>query len=181
MTSEENTDATKIAGAAALAATPAAAAAGAIADAPDAHAEDVTILHEESAAAPEVEEATVSEPSDHAGEAVAEDITAQEIIDLSNQVRAEHGLNPLEANAELSEEADQWAKTMSTTGVFEHAEGDFAENIHFYGAQTSAQDVVQDWLNSEGHRENLLNPEATQIGAGVSHDDNGTYSVQRFI
>ncbi|KQB85022.1 CAP domain-containing protein [Corynebacterium oculi] len=174
--------AAKAAGTAALAASPAAL--GVLNDAPEADAADVTILHEESGPAEEVQEEAVStSPStdEPAGAAVAESATAQEIHDRTNQVREEHGLQPLEMDATLNEESAQWAKTMSTTGIFEHAEGDFAENIHFYGAEISAQDVVQDWLDSEGHRNNLLDPEATHMGTGVSHDENGTYSVQRFI
>ncbi|WPF65623.1 MULTISPECIES: CAP domain-containing protein [unclassified Corynebacterium] len=174
--------ATKVAGTAALAATPAAL--GALSDAPGADAADATILHEETGPAEEVQEETVStsDPnSDPAGAATAEEITAEEINTLTNEVREEHGLPPLSLDATLNDEAAQWAKTMSTTGIFEHAEGDFSENIHFHGATISAQNVMQDWLDSEGHRANLLDPEATRMGAGVSHDENGTYSVQRFI
>lgn len=173
---------TKATGAAALAATPAAL--GALNDAPAATADDATILHEETGPAQEIQEKIVSttDPAaDPAGIPAAEESTARDIHDHTNRVREGHGLPPLTADAALNEESAQWAKTMSATGSFGHAEGDFAENIHFYGATMSAEEIVQDWLDSPAHRENLLDPEATRMGAGVSHDKNGTYSVQRFI
>ncbi|WP_018117706.1 CAP domain-containing protein [Corynebacterium mastitidis] len=172
--------ATKVAGAAALAAAPVAAAANSLGDAPEAEAADATLLQEEAGPAQEVQEEKVTDEANPAAEDVTEDSTAQDIVDLTNQARADHGLDPLTVNASLAEESAQWAKTMSTTGMFDHAEGDFSENIHFLGTTASAEEIVKDWMESDGHRANILDPEITEIGVGVSHESNGTYSVQRF-
>ncbi len=48
--------------------------------------------------------------------------------------------------------------------------------------QRSAQEVVTGWMNSQGHRENILNSNYNQIGVGCVADSNGTlYWTQMFI
>lgn len=48
--------------------------------------------------------------------------------------------------------------------------------------QEAARHFVDAWMNSEGHRENILNPGHDTIAVGVSHDEvsGGTYAVQVF-
>jgi uncharacterized protein YkwD len=56
----------------------------------------------------------------------------------------------------------------------------FAENIAH--GQTSPQRVVESWMNSDGHRRNILNSNYTYIGVGVAKNENGRlYWVQLFV
>lgn len=45
--------------------------------------------------------------------------------------------------------------------------------------QTSPEEVVQAWMNSQGHRENILNANFTHIGVG--YEQNGNHWTQMFI
>lgn len=54
------------------------------------------------------------------------------------------------------------------------------ENIAM--GQISPQDVMNSWMNSDGHRANILNSEFTKIGVGCVTDSNGVYHwTQLFI
>jgi uncharacterized protein YkwD len=58
--------------------------------------------------------------------------------------------------------------------------GAAGENIAM--GQSSPQNVVNDWMNSEGHKANILNSNYKNIGVGVAMDNNGSlYWVQMFI
>ena len=63
---------------------------------------------------------------------------------------------------------------MKAYGVSYKAAG---ENIAM--GQRSPQEVVQAWMNSQGHRENIMNPNFTHIGVG--HVTTGNYWTQMFI
>ena len=55
----------------------------------------------------------------------------------------------------------------------------FAENAAT--GQYSPAEVVEGWMNSPGHRANILNPKLEEIGIGFSLDTNGsTYWIQKF-
>ncbi|KQB84819.1 CAP domain-containing protein [Corynebacterium lowii] len=155
----------KAAGVAALAAT------GVAAPAATAAAEEIT-------ASEGVEIISVTEEAPASADT---DQDAHEIVEQTNDIRAAHGLNELSVNEELSEGSAQWAEAMSATRTVEHAEGDFGENLHWTSESDAPMEkVVQDWMDSDGHRVNILDPEATEIGTGVVRDENGTHSVQRF-
>ena len=54
------------------------------------------------------------------------------------------------------------------------------ENIAM--GQTSPSQVMTAWMNSEGHRANILNSSFTKIGVGVAQNANGQYYwTQQFI
>ncbi|MDK8451154.1 CAP domain-containing protein [Corynebacterium mastitidis] len=105
----------------------------------------------------------------------------QEILEATNKARAAEGLDPVELNAEMSSDSTTYAQFMSSTKTFEHAEGNFSENIAKSTAKKTAEQLVQDWLDSPGHRANIMDKDVTMMGAGVVHDDNGTHAVQRFF
>ena len=66
---------------------------------------------------------------------------------------------------------------MKQFGVSYRAAG---ENIAM--GQRSPKEVVTAWMNSEGHRKNILNSSFTKIGVGVAQKSNGTlYWTQMFI
>jgi len=55
-----------------------------------------------------------------------------------------------------------------------------AENIAY--GQNTPQEVMNSWMNSPGHRSNILSSSCTQIGVGAAKNSNGTiYWTQMFI
>ena len=117
-----------------------------------------------------------------------------EVIRLVNEIRSENGLKPLTANWELSRIARYKSEDMSNNRYFSHTSPTYGtpfqmikafglsyrtagENIA-YGYRTSAA-VVDGWMNSSGHRANILNASYTQIGVGYCAS--GNYWTQMFI
>ena len=115
----------------------------------------------------------------------------QRVIDLTNAERAKQGLASLKANAELNRAADEHAEDMATQDYFSHtgldgsSPGDrmadegyqtraWGENIAW--GQKTPEAVVSAWMNSPGHRANILNGNFTEIGVGFDDD----YWVQNF-
>lgn len=120
-----------------------------------------------------------------------------QVADLVNQQRAAQGLPALKFNAELSKVAEAKAADMRDKGYFDHNSPTYGspfdmmkqfgityraagENIA-KGYKTPAA-VMDGWMNSPGHRANILNSNFTEIGVGYVTDGNGTgYWVQMFI
>lgn len=117
-----------------------------------------------------------------------------EVIRLVNQHRAQNGLKPLTANWELSRIARYKSEDMASRGYFSHTSPTYGtpfqmirsfglryrsagENIA-YGQRTPAA-VVEAWMNSSGHRANILSASYTQIGVGYCAS--GHYWTQMFI
>ena len=117
-----------------------------------------------------------------------------EVIRLVNEIRKENGLKPLTANWELSRVARYKSEDMSGNRYFSHTSPTYGtpfqmirafglsyrsagENIA-YGQRTPAA-VVNAWMNSSGHRANILNASYTQIGVGYCAS--GNYWTQMFI
>ena len=123
---------------------------------------------------------------------------AAEVVRYTNDARAKNGLPALRANAKLMEAARLHATQMATHQRMEHtisgaqyptmvsrldAVGyDYsraAENVAWN--QRSAQAVVNTWMNSSGHRANILNPQLTEIGAAFARSSKGEpYWIQVF-
>lgn len=103
-----------------------------------------------------------------------------EAIRLINQERVKAGLNEVEIDDTLMEMANVRAKEMSE--VFSHTRPDgtdcwtifeeFGKRPPFYGGENggagkrTAKAQVESWMNSDGHRENILTANATVIGVG---------------
>ncbi|MCQ6282438.1 SafA/ExsA family spore coat assembly protein [Bacillus sp. EB600] len=120
-----------------------------------------------------------------------------QVIQLTNQQRAKNGLKPLTANWELSRVARYKATDMRDKNYFSHTSPTYgspftmmksfgisyraaAENIA--AGQTTPQEVVTAWMNSAGHRANILNGTYTQIGVGYAQGGSQRYYwVQMFI
>ena len=169
---EKNDTVEKAAGITALAAAGVAAAAG------SATAEEADVMSTEIASGEGVEIISTETPDSSVASAEKD---ARDIVEKTNDIRSAHGLEELSVNEDLSEGAHQWAQTLSATGTVEHAEGDFGENLHWVGEKTPVDEVMQDWMDSDEHRVNILDPESTEIGTAVVHDENGMHSVQRFL
>jgi uncharacterized protein YkwD len=112
------------------------------------------------------------------------------ILVLVNAERAKAGLRPLAMIGCADNYANSWAATMARTGTFAHqslgpilsacsARG-AGENIA-YGSVT-ADAMMTMWMNSPGHRANILNGAYTHIGIGAVKAANGRwYGVQDFV
>ena len=118
----------------------------------------------------------------------------EEVIRLVNQIRQENGLGTLKLNWELSRVARYKSQDMADKRYFSHTSPTYGspfqmmqafgltyryagENIAY--GYSSPQAVVTGWMNSEGHRKNILNPNFTQIGVG--YVPQGHYWTQMFM
>lgn len=140
---------------------------------------------------------TTAKPAENSGQTSNINSEATEVIRLVNIERSKNGLAPLKANGELSKVATVKAQDMIDKNYFDHTSPTYGspfdmmkkfginytaagENIA-YGQKTPAE-VMNAWMNSPGHRANILNSNFTEIGVGVAKDKNGTpYWVQMFI
>ena len=120
---------------------------------------------------------------------------ARQVAELVNEERARNGLSPLTVHTGAEKAAAVRAREIQTS--FSHtrpngssfstalteAGASFAvsgENIA-YGQKTPAQ-VMEAWMNSAGHRANILNPSFRQIGVGYTESASGIgYWTQLFI
>ena len=120
-----------------------------------------------------------------------------QVIQLTNQERAKYGLKPFTANWELSRVARYKAMDMRDKNYFSHTSPTYgspfdmiknfglsyrsaAENIA--AGQTTPAAVVKAWMNSPGHRANILSTSTNQIGVGYAKGGSyGYYWVQMFI
>ncbi|MFI5743421.1 CAP domain-containing protein [Streptomyces anulatus] len=117
-----------------------------------------------------------------------------EVLALVNQERAKVGCSPLSTSAPLTSLAQNFSEDMAARGFFDHTDPDGdtpwdraaqagvqglgAENIA--RGQADAQAVMEGWMNSEGHRANILNCDYKTIGIGVHEGSGGPWWVQNF-
>lgn len=117
-----------------------------------------------------------------------------EVIRLVNEIRQQSGLRPLAANWELSRVARYKSQDMRDNGYFSHNSPTYGTPFQMLSAfglsyrtageniakgYASPQAVVNGWMNSSGHRANILNASYTQIGVG--YVSGGNYWTQLFI
>jgi uncharacterized protein YkwD len=101
------------------------------------------------------------------------------VISYTNTERERHGLPPLEVDKELMQSARDHCSWMTWNRIFTHSRRAVAENIAM--GQPSSDAVVRAWMNSWGHRANILNPRHRRIGVGVFRTPSGTiYWCQQF-
>ena len=118
----------------------------------------------------------------------------QDVIKLVNVERANAGLSPLSYDWELGRVAQYKSQDMHDQKYFSHTSPVYGTpftmmknfGISYKSAgeniaqgQTTAKAVVNAWMNSEGHRANILNKNYTHIGVGYVKD--GNYWTQMFI
>jgi uncharacterized protein YkwD len=108
--------------------------------------------------------------------------TVARVLELTNQERARAGLAPLALNPQLTQAAQSYSQVLASDACFDHTCGpvpDMAQRdaqVGYTGWSTlgeniaagypSAEAVVAGWMASPGHRENILNPQYTEIGIG---------------
>lgn len=119
-----------------------------------------------------------------------------EVVRLTNAERAKGGCRPLRHDARLRKAAYGHSADMAKNDYFEHDSQDgrdmvdrmratgfsgsaWAENIAM--GQRSAAEVVKGWMNSDGHRQNIMNCSYTLIGVGAAKNAQGQiYWTQDF-
>jgi uncharacterized protein YkwD len=121
-------------------------------------------------------------------------MTASEyrVVTLANEERANAGCGALRTASRLNEAARDHSADMATRNYFSHdtPEGrSFVDRLLAVGfpspggeniamGQSSAQEVTTDWMNSPGHRRNILDCRFTRIGVGF--DPRGNYWTEDF-
>ncbi|WP_078576103.1 CAP domain-containing protein [Salipaludibacillus agaradhaerens] len=135
---------------------------------------------------PEVEELT------HDDNRAWEEGLAQQIFDLTNHIRNHHDLNVLEWHEAAADTAYGHSREMSEEDYFSHTSpvtGSLGDRLdqHEINYLLAAENIaanhldsieaVEGWMNSEGHRLNILNEEFTHLGVGVYNQ----HYTQNFI
>ncbi|MBT2448767.1 sigma-70 family RNA polymerase sigma factor [Streptomyces sp. ISL-43] len=120
---------------------------------------------------------------------------AAQVISLVNSERAAAGCGPLKEDAQLRTAAQGHSDDMDRRDFFSHTNPDgadpgkrttaagyrwstYGENIAM-GQQTPAQ-VMDSWMKSQGHRENILNCSFKDIGVGIHQGAGGPWWTQNF-
>lgn len=118
----------------------------------------------------------------------------QRVVELTNAERTKQGLPALQIDTELSKVARIKSEDMQKNNYFDHNSPTYGSpfdmmkkfGISYKSAgeniaqgQRTPEEVVQAWMNSAGHRANILNNGFTHIGVG--YVESGNYWTQQFI
>jgi uncharacterized protein YkwD len=116
-----------------------------------------------------------------------------------NQIRQKQGLNSLENNEKLAQVARNYSQQMARDKFFSHTGSDgstltsrvraggityWAVGENLFKSTNVPEPVplaVQGWMDSPGHRENILRPMFTETGVGVWREGNTYYITQLFM
>lgn len=121
----------------------------------------------------------------------------QQLLDLVNQEREAVGLPALQYDAKVAKVAQLKAQDLLTNNYFDHESPTYgtpsemltqfdvrwtASGENIAAGQRSVEEVHEGWMNSPGHRENILQEIYTHVGFGFTEGggDYGTYWVQLF-
>lgn len=144
---------------------------------------------------PEQQPSETPTQPDHSDNSTTQSDWAEQVVELVNAERAKAGLSALKLNRSAAGAAQVRAQEIAS--VFSHTRPDgsgfqtalddagvacrgYGENIAY--GQSSPQAVMNQWMNSSGHRANILSADFTEIGVGHYRTANGTdYWVQLFI
>ena len=121
----------------------------------------------------------------------------QQVVNLVNAERAKVGLKPLISDWELARVARFKSEDMRDNRYFDHNSPiygtpfqmmkSFGINYRSAGeniaaGQTTAESVMKAWMNSPGHKKNILSPNFTHIGVGYAKGGSyGHYWTQQFM
>ncbi|WP_055493511.1 CAP domain-containing protein [Streptomyces sp. TP-A0356] len=117
-----------------------------------------------------------------------------QVLQLVNQERAKVGCSPVTASNALTKLAEAFSQDMAARSFFDHTDPngktpwDRAAALGITGlggeniarGQTTAQDVMDAWMNSPGHRANILNCNFRTLGVGVHFGSGGPWWTQDF-
>jgi uncharacterized protein YkwD len=121
----------------------------------------------------------------------------QEVVNIVNHERGKAGLSPLRIHSQLNAAAQAHSNDMARNDFMSHTGSDgssMGDRIKRHGynfrtagenvaaGQRSPQDVMRSWMNSPGHRQNILNPNFRDIGVGYAQGGGrfGIYWTQKF-
>ncbi|MFC3885617.1 CAP domain-containing protein [Bacillus songklensis] len=138
--------------------------------------------------------AAPGQTGNQAAPSTSADNMIQQVVQLTNEQRRKNGLPDLQVDGKLAGVAQTKATDMMKNKYFSHTSPTYGspfDMMNQFGVsytaageniaqgQPSAQQVVNDWMNSPGHRANILNRNFTHIGVG--HTTGQHYWVQQFI
>jgi uncharacterized protein YkwD len=117
---------------------------------------------------------------------------ADRLLALVNVERTTRGLVPLVRAPALDALAQDWAQQMPTTGFTHRPNFLPLPQVRALNARSASENIANGyntvgelhagWMNSEGHRRNILRPSTRFIGIGISCQPNGlAWSVQDFV
>ncbi|WP_343040741.1 sigma-70 family RNA polymerase sigma factor [Streptomyces typhae] len=121
--------------------------------------------------------------------------TEQQVLRIVNDERQKAGCRPLTYNSKLATAAKRHSTDMKARNYFDHTSPDgtdpgkritaagyrwstYGENIA--RGQQSASSVMTSWMNSEGHRANILNCSFKELGVGIERGSGGPWWTQNF-
>ncbi|WP_405805743.1 CAP domain-containing protein [Streptomyces sp. NBC_01187] len=118
----------------------------------------------------------------------------QEVLTLVNQERAKAGCQPVKANSDLAGLAQDFSEDMAGRGFFSHTDPDGrspwdraeAAGVSGLGGeniargQANARSVMDSWMNSPGHKANILNCDYRTLGVGAHFAEGGPWWTQDF-
>jgi uncharacterized protein YkwD len=151
-----------------------------------------------SVPAPPASNAVATTPSPGASSVGTMSALEQAVVDLTNQTRAQYGLPALQVSNQLVTAAAIHSRDMAQLNVLDHdlpgvAQPTLQSRAEAVGYSYSwlgeniawnypdARSVLTGWMNSPGHRANILNPNYTQIGVGIAWNSLGQpYYTQEF-
>jgi uncharacterized protein YkwD len=117
------------------------------------------------------------------------------VLDLVNKARSGAGCEALRMNGELTDAAQGHAEDMAAKGYFSHSSrdgrspfdrmGDAGYDFRAAGeniarGQPDADAVMAAWMDSPGHRKNILNCDFEDLGVGYVQGSGGPWWVQNF-
>lgn len=118
----------------------------------------------------------------------------RQVVELTNNERVNQGLAPFQVDLELSRVAREKSRDMLGSNYFDHNSPTYGspfDMMRAYGinyrtageniakGQRTPSEVVNAWMNSPGHRANILNSNFTHIGVG--YVEQGNHWTQQFI
>ena len=122
---------------------------------------------------------------------------AEAVLNIVNAERSKNGLKALTLSSKLTAIATEKSKDMAVNHYFSHTSPTYGspfQMLQSYGVsyrtageniaagQRTPDEVMQSWLNSSGHRANILNPNYTELGVGYYKGGSyGVYWTQTFI
>ncbi|MGW3719738.1 CAP domain-containing protein [Streptomyces sp. NPDC005133] len=147
-----------------------------------------------TAKAPTTPKTSAAAPTHQASSPAADTSAQAAVLALVNEERAKVGCSPVTASASLASLAQDFSDDMAARGFFSHTDPDGqtpwdratkagvtglgGENIA--RGQADAQAVMASWMNSEGHRANILNCDYKTLGVGVHYGSGGPWWTQDF-
>ncbi|MEK4028142.1 S-layer homology domain-containing protein [Pseudobacillus sp. FSL P4-0506] len=143
------------------------------------------------------EELTNPQPLDHQSVTGTHSEIAKQILGLVNQERAKAGVGSLQYANDVAKVAQLKSEDMVKNNYFDHTSptygspfemmDQFSINYTFAGENiaagySTAEAVMEGWMNSPGHRANILNPNYKEMGIGIAKGgDYGIYYTQMFV